>query len=299
VYPCPSSTYQNTTGRAECFDCTLVTPLEGCLPAGKPTADACDPEKGWTTRPEPCDQCVLLPKDRSLQSNTVDSCTFRGIVPGRMVKDAQGNCQTCFQCSGVNFNRSANAPFCCAVSESDCVPIYYNSEAATNYNCHADTSSPTEKNLARRKNGMVCEGLEEANLVRGFMPWKVGFSRPLPPDSWRQIPGDEQMWLVPYYKRCDKAPSPPYHWRQTSDTLHRLTWADVPRIDCQSLYAGAQECTAGNVAVLFTDDTDVIPRLKACEPCRSNGTSVGGLTTQCPTFAAFGQIWPYLRLASA
>lgn len=286
--PCPSSTYQNETGQTACRPCTLATDKGGCLPGTNTTADMCDPQRGWKEIPERCGDCVPLPAGRSLTSNTVDTCTCRGIVLG-MVKNAQGDCQTCFQCSGVNFNLSKNYPFYCPVAESDCVPMYFNSVETANYKCGADTSAPEMANIARRKNGMKCNGMDEKLIVLGSMPWRPGFARTLPPDSWRQLPGDSEMGLVPYYKRCPNAlDATLYQWRQATESHHTLDWASNPHIDCQSIYA--HECTAGNVAVLFPDDGKLIPRLKACEPCGPNGTSAGGLATQCVCDDGFGNV---------
>ena len=287
AYPCPGGTFQARTGQVACEACTLVTHVGGCLASGDVVSN-CDPVRGWKTPLLPCGDCTPLPGNLTLQTIGVDRCTCRGLVPG-MVNDTNNVCRQCAQCSGRRFSRANNDPFYCAVTDGDCVPMYYDSTKTSGYNCHVDPTDPKTLNPARRKNGMVCQGLDDdTKIVHGDMPWRAGYARTLPPDSWRQIPGDDQMGLVPYYKACPITTPPQYYqWRTDTSGLDGLPWDEVPRIDCQSLYA--YECGPGSVAVLFPADNG--PRqLEACAPCGPNGHSPGGLNAQCVCDEGFGNM---------
>ena len=286
--PCPAGTFQNTTGQTTCLTCSLATKLGACLPAGNTTENNCDPEKGWRTAPLDCGDCTPLPAGRSLISNNIKTCTCRGVVPGKIM--VNGACKNCFKCSGKKFHRSTYHPYYCAGSEADCVSMYYDDTATAAYECHPDASAPDEAD--RWKN--ICTGMEnEDKIKQGEMPWRASFSRTLPPDAWRQQPGNYEKGLVPYYESC-QAPTSPYTWRTPAllpsieqDRLNNLTWSELPRIDCQLTYA--YQCVANHVADLLPASSLYEPTLlKACLKCGPHGTSPGGLTTQCVCDDGFG-----------
>ena len=288
--PCPAGTYANTTGSTQCTPCTLITPAGGaCLTTGS-VATQCDAKKGFDpTVLTPCgDGCTALPAGRSLTSNTLDTCTCRGITPGKVL--VKNVCTNCVQCTGVYFARPTNAPYYCVASQAECTLMYYSkTDGTSNYECHSTNAIDQTT-----QSYMACTGLDdESKIVSGqMMPWVQGRSRTLPPDSWRYIAGTAQKGMVPYYAHCAVDPPPaPYTWRTGSNTLlNALRWDEVPGIDCVSFYA--YQCLAEHVAVLSSETKapNMPDMLEECRPCGANGHSAGGLVTQCVCDDGFGNL---------